>query len=57
MLKYQLLLKHHRAQGPSSTILFRFPDFCMSGIQEERVELRGATMCAAETGHVYIVGR
>jgi len=35
----------------------RFPDFCMSGIQEERVELRGATMCAAETGHVYIVGR
>ena len=29
----------------------------MSGIQEETVELRGATMCAAESGHVYIVGR
>ena len=39
------------------SLMPRFPDFCMSGIQEERVELRGATMCAAETGHVYIVGR
>ena len=44
-------------QGRKKKNLPRFPDFCMSGIQEERVELRGATMCAAETGHVYIVGR
>ena len=57
MLKYLLLLKRYRAQGSSSAFFSRFPDFCMSGIQEERVELRGATMCAAETGHVYIVGR
>ena len=29
----------------------------MSAIQEERVDLRAATLCASETGHIYIVGR
>ena len=33
----------------------RYPDFCMSSIKEEHVDLDHAAVCAAETGHVYIV--
>ena len=36
---------------------FRFPDFCMSSIREDHMDLRAATLCAAETGHVYVIGR
>ena len=33
----------------------RYPDFCMSSIKEEQVDLQHAAVCSAETGHVYIV--
>ena len=33
----------------------RYPDFCMSSIKEDNVDLDHAAVCAAETGHVYIV--
>jgi len=35
----------------------RYPDFCMSNIREEIVDLKSATICAAETGHIYVVGK
>jgi len=33
----------------------RYPDFCMSSIKEDQVDLQHAAVCSAETGHVYIV--
>ena len=33
----------------------RYPDFCMSNIKEDYVDLGHAAVCAAETGHVYVV--
>merc|ERR1719483_1554095 len=33
----------------------RYPDFCMSNIREETVDLAKAVICPADTGHVYIL--
>jgi len=35
----------------------RFPDFCMSAIRDEQVDLKAATLCSSETGHIYVVAR
>jgi len=39
---------HHSSQ---------FPEFCVSNIRDASVDLKSASVCATETGHVYIVGR